>query len=130
VCDRLNDKITRIRKTAIFLAFSYVRPRQTRGLNIHVELLIVGVGRTSHFRPAIALIFLLMLIVWLVGLWMITSIHLVLVIVMVELISVALHQVARDVFWGSLTQRGVLKVHQEVAFVDDFCAWKEGELKT
>lgn len=78
-------------------------------LNIHVELVVsvVSFGWLSDFAPTVALIFLLWLCVRLRG-RMVSSVHLVLVVVMMKGTGVAFHQVAWNIFWRCMTERRVL----------------------
>lgn len=87
---------------------------------------------SSDFAPAIALIFLFLqqrtgfvVMLW----WMISSIHLVLMVVMVEVAMIALHQVAWNILRWCMTQRWVSQVHQEGALVNNFCTWNRTEKK-
>lgn len=92
-------------------------------LDVHVELVVLGFGRLSDLGPAVALVFRLVVLV--LGRWrMIGSVHLVLVIVMVEGALVALHQVTWNIFWWCVGERWVAQVHQEGALVHNLCAWK------
>lgn len=79
---------------------------------------------TSDFAPAVALVFLLVLVVVFLGWWMVSSVHLILMIVMVESALVAFHQVAGNILRRSVRQRGVAQVHQESALIDNLCTWK------
>lgn len=98
-------------------------------LNIHVELVVLGFGRLSDLRPAIALVFRLIILV--LGWWrMVGSVHLVLVIVMMEGALVSLQQVTWNIFWWCVGERRVAQVHQEGALVHNLCAWKEQRKQT
>lgn len=82
---------------------------------------------SSDFAPAVALVFLLLLVVIFVLGRVVSSVQLVLMIVMVERALVALHQVAWNILRRCVTQRRVSQVHEEGALVDDLCTWKENQ---
>lgn len=64
--------------------------RRCSCLNVHVELVLFGIGRSSHLAPAIALVLLLLLVGVFVLRWMVRAIHLILMVVMMEVAAVAL----------------------------------------
>ena len=75
-------------------------------LHVHLELVVVemtGVGRalttSLNFAPAIALILLM------VDLGLISAVHLILMIVMVERAVVVLHEMAGNIFRRCMSQR-------------------------
>lgn len=97
-------------------------------LNVHVELVVLGHRRrSSDFAPAVALVFLLLLVVIFVLGRVVSAVQLVLMIVMVERAVVALHQVAWNILRRCVTQRRVSQVHEEGFLVDDLCTWKENQ---
>lgn len=74
-------------------------------LDVHVEQVLLGFGRLSDLGPAVALV-LRCLVVLVLGRWrMVGSVHLVLVIVMVEGALIALHQVTWNIFWWCVGER-------------------------
>lgn len=87
--------------------------------------MLFGVGRPPDFAPAIALIFLFRLLVFVVVLRrVISSVHLILMIVVMKWAVIVLHQVTWNILGRRTTQGWVAQVHQEGALVNDLCTWK------
>lgn len=110
------------------IARGWLIGRAEGSLNVHVELVVLGFGRLSDLRPAVALV--LRLVILVLGWWrMVGSVHLVLVIVMVESALVSLQQVTWNIFRWCVGERWVAQVHQEGALVHNLCASRRGGIQ-